>query len=406
MKFIENLLRREIGLDAASIGSSMVERAARLRMKALRLEKCDDYRRLLESSPEECLAFIETIVVNETWFFRDPPSFAALAQLVLQNMLRPAIVPFRILSVPCSSGEEPYSLVMTLLDSGVLPERFTVEAVDISARMIERARRAVFGKNSFRGGDLAFRDRHFQAADGDYRLKPRIAGGVQFFRDNLLDERFLTGHAPYDYVFCRNLLIYFDRPTQLKALAKLEQLLTPNGVLFVGPAEISIFLDQGFVPVDLPMAFACRKPIENGSPGTARVARARPPVSSMPVATGAGLKGKSLKIDGPVKLEIDLASAQKLADAGQLKRAGEICEANLRIEGPSARAYYLLGLIHDSAGDGQAMDFYRKALYLDPKHFEALWHMAVLAERNGDAAGARAFKRRALRAQPKDAVKT
>src|SRR5262249_34450557 len=148
---------------------------------------------------------------------------------------------------------------MALLDSGLLPGRFSIDAADISARALVKAQRGLYGKNSFRGKEVVFRDRYFHPEKDGHALHKKVSGCVNFFQDNLLSDSFLSGHAAYDYVFCRNLLIYFDHATQLKALARIQQVLAPRGVLFVGPAELPIFLDQGFIAVDMPMSFACRK---------------------------------------------------------------------------------------------------------------------------------------------------
>ena len=122
MKRIEHLLREVIGLDANSIGSGAIHRAVRLRMKVRGLREVDDYLGYLSKSPIERTELIESVVVTETWFFRDPESFCALVRLVKEEWLpeHPAGI-LRILSVPCSSGEEPYSLVMALLEAGLPP---------------------------------------------------------------------------------------------------------------------------------------------------------------------------------------------------------------------------------------------------------------------------------------------
>jgi chemotaxis protein methyltransferase WspC len=327
--------------------------------------------------------------------------------LVLDEWL-PAhpLAPLRVLSLPCASGEEPYSLVMALLDAGVPSERFQVEAVDISARALARAQRGVYGKNAFRGKDLAFRDRYFQPSKEGFVLAPAIRQSVRFSQANLLSDTFLPGHAIYDFIFCRNLLIYFDRPMQRRALAKIQRLLAPSGVLFVGPVEQPVVLDQGFVSATIPTAFASRK--AGHAAHRQRLARlSRRP--AMPPRLQAGMRlqpqlppggelAPSLVAGKPHSvLRGDLASARRLADAGRLKEAAEICEAHLRQSRTSAQAYYLLGLVRDATGDATAMDCYRRALYLEPNHYESLLQMAMLWQKNGDPARARVFKDRAQR---------
>jgi len=410
---IESLLRREIGLDAASIGSTLIQRTVRLRMKALGIEQTEKYERLLRSSPTALEALIEAVVVTETWFFRDREPFAAFAQLAREWLPENTAGTLRTLSVPCSSGEEPYSLAMALLDVPVPPHRFAIDGVDISNHALARARNAVYGRNSFRGKNLAFRDRYFRYTKEGYALNPVVRECVRFYRDNLLGEEFLAGFAAYHVIFCRNLLIYFDRATQVRALRRIHRLLTPDGVLFVGPAELPLVAGNGFVSANLPMAFACRKAEAQGSTPAAHRSRQSLPAPS-PRATSNQARAIPGTPPGPELpgrrrggthttpvIPSDLDAARQLADAGRLADAVAICEAHLRKEGPSAQAYCLLGILHDASGDSKASDFYRKALYLEPNHYETLLHLSLLLERNGDNAGARAFKRRAERVQQK-----
>src|SRR6266567_1571676 len=175
MKLIEKSLRETMGLDATSIGSALIHRTVRLRMKSLGLKRVEEYHRLLSSSRAEWNELVESVVVTETWFFRDREPFAALARLVLEKWLpvHPT-APLRLLSLPCSSGEEPYSLAMALHDAGVPGGRFQIDAADISGRALARAAQGLYRKNSFRGEDLAFRDRHFQAGKEGFLLKDGI----------------------------------------------------------------------------------------------------------------------------------------------------------------------------------------------------------------------------------------
>jgi len=403
MTAIEQLLRQTIGLNAASLGPGGIHRAVRLRMRTLGLKRLEDYQRFLRRSRAEWNELVESVVVTETWFFRDPEAIDAFARLVVDVWL-PAhpFASLRLLSLPCSSGEEPYSLVMALLDAGVPPNRFQIEAVDISTRALAQAHRGLYGKNSFRGTDLAFRDHYFQPTREGFVLDPAVRQCVRFSHANLLSDTFLPGHEIYDFIFCRNLLIYFDAPTQRKALARLQRFLAPSATLFVAPVEQPAVLGHGFVSANLPTAFALRKA---GHPAL-RQRQARPynravtpaalkaPACPAPpfLSPFSSFSGKPCSSP-----EVDLEIARRLADAGRLQEAAEICEAHLCRSRTSAQAYYLLGLVRDAAGDASAMDCYRRALYLEPNHYESLLQMALSHQRNGDSARARAFKNRAQR---------
>jgi len=413
---VEQLLRERIGLDPASVGATLIERTVRLRMTALRLPDVAAYMDVLHSSAAEWEELVESVVVGETWFFRDREPFAALVRLVLLDWLPGrAGTPLRLLSVPCSSGEEPYSMAMALLEAGLPPDRFRIDALDISRRALARARRGVYGRNSFRGADLAFRERHFRPTPEGYAVLPVVRRTVHFRHGNILSGDFLADQPPYDFIFCRNLLIYFDPPAQQRALAVLDRLLAENGFLFVGPAELPLVVQNGYLSTNLPMAFVCRRAGPQQVPGTARSYRAagpsRPPPEVLRPASGAGALRPSRgaicdRGGGPTRpagteagQATDLQRAGQLADAGRLEEAAALCREHLRRRGDSAQAYYLLGLIHDARGEAAAADYYRKALYLEPNHRDALLHMALLHAQQGDLARARAFKRRAQRAR-------
>ena len=406
MKRFEHLLRKTMGLDAESIGSAPIQRAVRLRMRSLGLRSPEDYEQLLERSRAEWNELVESVIVTETWFFRDPALFVGFVRHVIEEWL-PAhrAAPMRLLSIACATGEEPYSLVMVLLNAGVAPERFQIEAVDISARALARAERGLYGKNSFRGKDLTFRDRYFQSSSEGFILDPAVRNCVRFYRGNLFSDDLLPGQVGYDFIFCRNLLIYFDRPTQRQAIERIERLLAPSGVLFVSPVEQSPVLDHGFVSANISKASACRKTGQAvRRPRLVRLPK-RSPVpaglstngASQPqLAAGSGLKLPSARRPS-LSVQPDLESARRLADAGRLSEAAAICETYLSRSRVSAQAYYLLGLVRDAGGDPSAMDCYRKALYIEPNHHESLLQMALLLQKNGDAARARVFRSRAER---------
>lgn len=399
------LLRQTIGLDVASVGLSLIERAVKQRVRANDLRDISQYAELLQRSQTELQSLVELVVIPETFFFRSPESFTALRQIVGEQFLF-GTQKMRALSVACSTGEEPYSIAMTLLDAGLPSEKFQIDAIDISAHLLDIGRLGMFGGNSFRGSDLKFRDQYFQKTDAGFRLCERVRNSVKFEQRNVLEGRFRIGGEPYDFIFCRNLLIYFDNEAQRQTLKSLSEFLTADGLLFVGSAETGLLTQHGFSSVKLPMAFAFRKsepvafhPLPKVKqpkvwlPAKARQSEAfrKPDLATPKKAVPETAKHEN-------KLVPDLAFAEQLADQGRLEEAAEICEVSLREQGPSARAFHLLGLIRDCVGDQyQANEFYRKALYLEPDHYDSLIHLALLADKNGDNAAAKALKNRAHR---------
>ncbi|MEI6350404.1 MAG: CheR family methyltransferase [Verrucomicrobiota bacterium] len=422
---IEARINQAIGLDVRSVGASTLSIAVQARMRKRKIKAHEEYSAVLENSETELQDLIEEVVVPETWFFRDRSPFRALAEWV-RNTWMPAHPheALRLLSAPCSSGEEPFSLVMALLDAGLDPEQFSVEAIDISRAALERARQGVFGQNSFRGQGLEFRDKHFCKASRGWRLNESVLKQVQFRQANVLDPAFWKSGAVRNVIFCRNLLIYLDPDAQSRLLASIQATLSPDGLLFAGHAEAFICSGFGYEAAQMPMAFAFRKrdgkpgaaaahPAQLSSPTPARKVSAPVPLHvikakapAIQVVAQGGERAPQPQENPKVPAAADqpgetlLAEAQSLADAGRFQAAMEKCDAYLRSHGPSSRVFCLLGLIHDAAGEmAEAHTLYRKALYMEPEHCEALAHLALLARKSGDEAAARQFEKRVIRAQ-------
>ncbi|MCT7317839.1 methyltransferase domain-containing protein [Ralstonia sp. CHL-2022] len=436
----EAWLSHETGIDAPSLGTNALERAVLDRTRAMLAERgmpntvdaaaLDTYWLRLNIAPEERQALIEALVVPETWFFRDREAFVTLARVVGEKLAREPMRVLRILSAPCSTGEEPYSAAMALLDAGIDPARFTIDAIDISARAIEQARRAVYGRNAFRGHPLTFRDRHFTEADGIWQLSDTVRRLVRFAQANLADAP--ADDTRYDFIFCRNVLIYFHRDAQDQAIRRLDSQLAEDGMIFVGPAETGLMMRHAMSSARIPLAFAFQRtaasetgaraplpfrlplPPEHAASVVGLPGVALPSVPVRPVAARLQIPPRpnpaptfAVRPLSPVIPEMEamlrerptVADARRLADAGNLDEAERVALEIANLRAPEADTFYLLGLIADARGrHADAGDFYRKALYLEPAHYEALTHLAALLDVAGDTVAARQLMLRAERA--------
>ncbi|KTB60028.1 UNVERIFIED_ORG: chemotaxis protein methyltransferase WspC [Pseudomonas fluorescens] len=402
-------LKDRIGLDVASVGEAIIERAVRQRSQTVQAQTAQEYWQHLQSSHDEQQALIEAVIVPETWFFRYPESFVTLARLAKERLAAiKQMRALRILSLPCSTGEEPYSIAMALLDAGLAPHQFKVLGLDVSPLSVERAKRGVYGKNSFRGGDIEFRERHFSEQPDGFHIAERVREQVRLQVGNLLDPALLANEPSYDFVFCRNLLIYFDQPTQKQVFDVLKSLTHEDGVLFIGPAEGSLLGRHGMRSIGVPQSFAFSRHAEPVKPEPVFVPLPIPPRSAAPIPAKprpfSTVSAQVVPIKAPHSDAGDLLSRiATLANEGKSAEARAACEQYLSNHPPAAQVFYWLGLLSDVAGSAlEAQGYYRKALYLEPQHPQALMHLAALLESQGDSAGARRLQARAARSERAD----
>ena len=397
------LLRRATGLSVSKV---VAERAVRQRMEQTGFSDSAAYLQAL--TPAEMTQLIELVVVPESWLFRDPQAFYATVELVQERWARGRAT--RILSIPCAGGEEPYSMAMALRDGGVPKQAFSIDAYDLSPGCIERAQAGVYGRNAFRAQDVAFRERYFtHVADDAYRIIDALREQVTFRQGNLLQFDTATCSRHYDVIFCRNLLIYFDKPTTRAAIANLSTLLADDGMLLAGYAEVPSFCQNGFAPLQFRQAFALKKEATPPAaviqvaalPPPTRALRSVPPAPRPAPARAVpapAARPRPVPVQAPQPPEDLLAEARRLADRGQLREAGEKCHAHLARVPEAAEAYFMLGMINELAGKMDlADDYWRRCIYLQPDHYEALCHLSLLAERNGNHTAAATLKARAAR---------
>jgi chemotaxis protein methyltransferase WspC len=422
---VEALLTKHIGLDVASIGTGLIARAVETRMRACAITDLDCYVKTVESDPAELRALIDSVVVSESWFFRDLRPFLRLQRFVREEWKPQESRRLRVLSIPCARGEEAYSLAIALLDAGLSAEHFTVEAVDISEAVLQQARTGVFRNSAFRTEMVGNPAHYLATTESGFAVRPEVRRLVHFRQGNLLDSELLKDEPAFDAIFCRNLLIYLTQEAKETAVAKLSNLLTSEGLLFVGHAEALTILREHFVadadvssfayckpanlpvkaglqPVDksLPLPTPTKKAAKQPAP-TALRALPKKPAPASPVET-------SQTLIGPVETNraAMLAEASQLADRKDYAKAAQVCQKLLATTGPDAGVYLLLGMIELGAGHPtEAEAFLHKVAYLDSTNVEALLALASLARQRGDLEEAERRSRRADRARQRESSK-
>ena len=237
---IAGFARAHFGLDLKAGKEELV--TARL-SKKLRRGGFRSFRDYLNTAIADktgrCLEeLIDALTTNHTSFLREPAHFDLLRALSAAEFA--AVPVLRVWSAACSTGEEPYSIAGCLTCGGDRePRRWEIRATDISTRVLETARRGVYANGSLKSLPAEWLPACFQRGrgrwDGYYRVRPEIAARIHFERVNLLDSG--SGDGKWHVIFCRNVMIYFDKPTQQRVVARLAAALEPGGYLMIGHSE-------------------------------------------------------------------------------------------------------------------------------------------------------------------------
>jgi chemotaxis protein methyltransferase CheR len=257
---LAGLIHEHCGIDYKGNLHSLAVKAG-ARMKELGMT-CRQYIEHLEQDPAEWDALIEAVTINETYFFREEQQLEELVRLLQAYDGQGEI---RIWSAACSTGEEPYSLAMAIQESGMFPlSKVRIYASDINRKVLRTARHGFYPKHSmcFRRTPEWLREKYFDAVQGGYRIQEHIRERVQFFQFNL--TRQAAGMLPeMDFIFCRNVLIYFDTPVVQKVISNLADCLSAGGYLFLGHAETIPELPPDLRMINAASTFYYRK--EGGS---------------------------------------------------------------------------------------------------------------------------------------------
>jgi chemotaxis protein methyltransferase CheR len=244
-KFIETTT----GIKVPPTKKTMVEGRLRRRVRALGLANLEDYCRVVFEEggfDAESVHLIDAVTTNKTDFFREPSHFIYLRDHCLPEAVElggGTERPYKVWSAACSIGAEPYTLAMVLADYAATMAgawQFSILASDISTAVLEKAARAVYSDEMIEPVPLDVRKRYLLRSKDKsrklVRIGPELRRTVSFLHLNLMDARY-PADTDFDAIFCRNLLIYFDKPTQDAVVGRLCRHLRPGGYLFLGHAE-------------------------------------------------------------------------------------------------------------------------------------------------------------------------
>ncbi|MFC4060345.1 CheR family methyltransferase [Planomonospora corallina] len=224
--------------------------------------------------PELTQNMINQLTVNETYFLREDYQFDSLLNSVLPAVMsRRARTgengPVRILSLPCSTGEEPYSVALRLLQEWPLIDSVDVEihAADIDTAVLGHAQHGVYGPRSLQRVPPSWLERHFTPTGGGFhQISAGIRSAITFSRVNVTDPEQMRVFEKFDVIFCRNMLIYFDELSSRRAAENLYGALRPGGYLFLGHSESMSRISPIFTPCRLPDGLVYQRPTTGATP--------------------------------------------------------------------------------------------------------------------------------------------
>ncbi|WP_132390977.1 protein-glutamate O-methyltransferase CheR [Novosphingobium sp. PhB165] len=235
----------ESGIKMPESKKTMLEGRLRRRQRATGSTTLDAYCDLLftaENLPSEGLALINAVTTNKTDFFREPGHFDYLSNVILPEMAARGVRSIRAWSAACSTGPEPYTLAMVLDDHAETSggPSYGILATDLDTDVLDTARAGIYPAELVEPVPPALQRKYVMFSRDpkrrDVRMVPALRSAIGFARLNLMDDHYPVGE-PMHLIFCRNVLIYFDKPTQRKVVAQLVDCLKPGGHLFLGHSE-------------------------------------------------------------------------------------------------------------------------------------------------------------------------
>lgn len=423
-----------------------------------------EYFRLLSHDEDEFKELMNLVTINETSFFRFPAQFEAFRDQVIPEILsdRSRVARnFRVWSAGCSTGEEPYTIAMTLLDAGLdrLGDKPEVVGTDVSTQALERATRGVYPARAINNLEQSVVQRFFEPVKGGHRPIRRVRDLCTFSFHNLIKEPYpLALMSGWDVIFCRNVTIYFRLDSTRRVVNNFYESLNPGGYLFIGHSETLTTISDRFEPVEINGVFLYRKPkakrgftfndiVERRSEVDVQrreaarerlrtymskpqrmperrlqpepvvetvtsspevgagelVARAHAMLEEAQPAKALALAEKALELE-PDNAGAHLVAAFAYADAGDFDMAQRQANATLDSNPLSAPARYVLGVIRQQQGDViGALNEFKRTIYIDADFVLAHFQCANIYRAQGaygDACREYENTLRALEAKP------
>ena len=242
LELFTELIKKRCGLVVDNENNKALVNAIQSRMSIQSIESTNEYYNVLVSSIDETYRLVDFLTVNETYFFREIEHYGLFANKIFPELLeKKKGGKVKILSAGCSSGEEPCTIAISLVEKyGIdILKSVSIIGCDINQNILEKARQGIYGKYSFRGCSDALRDKYFtpQPSQHEYKLAEHIRNAVDYCRVNLLSDDYPEQIKDNDVVFYRNVSIYFKSDVQARIFKKLSGILVEGGYIFTSSTE-------------------------------------------------------------------------------------------------------------------------------------------------------------------------
>lgn len=267
-RLLRDIIYEHCGILFEDDAGFLLARRLAPRIEMLSLTDFTDYLRFLRTAgPDarraELEEIVERVTTNETYFFREAYQLDAFRTEILPRLreVNPRGRRLTVWSAGCSTGEEAYTIAIQILETGLFNDwDVRVFGSDISRKVLTVARKAVYGRNSFRASEPRLQRRYFRELDGKHQVRDEVRSLVSFGQINLIDESPAMLISEVDVVFCRNVLIYFDQASRRRVIDTLYRKLAKGGYLLLGHSESLLNLTTAFELVHLKNDMVYRKP--------------------------------------------------------------------------------------------------------------------------------------------------
>lgn len=414
IKPFTDLIKQRTGLSIEKLCRETVSEKINDLMKLMHLDSNAEYLQLLTNDENEFFNFLNMLTINETYFFREDEYIKIFSNHLIPELLAQInnTRKIRILSAGCSTGEEPYSLALALMEKfgPAYYNFFSITGIDIDNNAINTAKKGCYREKAFRTTDLYFKQSYFEKTDNkEYKINDYIKKNVQFMTFNLLNDTYPDVLKNMDIIFYRNVSIYFEKDIQKKILIKLSDILNPNGYLIVSSTETLTHSFDNILSLikinDFFLFYKDKKVPENQSLTDSALSLVKQstatqePVKIKPENTGdlfaeallwAKKKEynkaldiiKKIIINTPDCIQGYMLHAGILINLNKFENAKEICLNILQSDTLSMEPYLLLGIIAKLENDFEhALKRFREALYINSYTWVSYFYMAEIYQK-------------------------